>query len=208
MYTLYYSPGAASMAAHGLLEELGVPYKAELVDMSKGDHQNAAYLKLNPTGLIPAMKLDSGEVISESAGLCILLADSHPQGAMAPAINDPKRGAFLQWLMYLTNTLQPADLRFYYAERYTTANGDVTGIKEAALTEIAACWARLDKHLADHGPYLLGDRYSVADIFCHMLSTWQDSCPKLYERFPHVKKHADLVSARPAIQRMLKANNP
>jgi glutathione S-transferase len=204
MYTLYYSPGAASMAAHGLLEELGVPYQLELVDTGKGEHQNAAYLKLNPGGKVPAMRLDNGDVISESAGLCIYIADRHPQGGMAPGVDDPKRGAYLQWMMFLTNTIQPADLRYYYTERYTKS-GDLDGIKQAAQDEIAAAWARIDAHLAAQGPYLLGDRYSAVDIFCHMLSTWQECCPKLYERFPHVKKLADLVSARPAIQHMLKA---
>lgn len=207
MYTLYYSPGAASVAVQGVLEELGVPYKTVLFDMSKNEHQSAAYLKLNPTGKIPALGLESGEVIGESAGLCLYLADRHSSGNLAPTLDDPKRGVFLQWLMYLTNTMQPADLRFYYAERYTSANGDVTGIKQAAQTEIAAGWTRLDTHLAEHGPYLLGERYTIVDIFCHMLSTWQECCPNLYDRFPHVKKLADLVAARPAIQRMLKANS-
>jgi glutathione S-transferase len=205
MYTLYYSPGAASVAVHGLLEELGVSYKTELVDTANNEHQGAAYLTLNPTGKIPAMRLETGDVISESAALCLFLADRHPQGGMSPAVDDPKRGAFLQWLMYLTNTLQPADLRFYYSDRYTSAAGDAAAVKEAAQTEIATCWTRIDTHLAAHGPYLLGDRYSVADIFCHMLSTWQDSSPNLYERYPHVKKLADLVAARPAIQRMIQA---
>jgi glutathione S-transferase len=207
MYTLYYSPGAASVAAHGVLEELGVPYKAQLVDMSTNAHKEAAYLKINPTGRIPALGLDGGQTISESAGLCIFLADRHPQAGLAPALDDPKRGAFLQWLMYLTNTLQPADLRFYYSDRYTAAADGAAAVKAQAQTEIVECWALIDTHLAAHGPYLLGDRYSAADIFCFMLSTWQESCPGLYERFPHVKKLADLVSARPAIQRMLKVNS-
>jgi glutathione S-transferase len=57
--------------------------------------------------------------------------------------------------------------------------------------------------LAAHGPYLLGDRFSAADIFAHMLSTWQQACPDTYERFPHVKRLADLVAARPAMQRVI-----
>lgn len=207
MYKLYYSPGSASVAAQAVLEETGAPYQLELVDVSQGQHKTAAYLKINPTGKVPALSLDNGVTISESAGLCIFLADSHPQAGLAPAIDDPKRGAYLQWLMYLTNTLQPADLRFYYSERYTAAAGDVANVKQQAQIEVATCWTRIDTHLAEHGPYLLGDRFSAADIFCWMLSTWQDCCPKLYERFPHVKKLADLVAARPAIQRVQKANS-
>jgi len=206
MYKLYYSPGAASVAPQAVLEEAGVSYQLELVDTAQGQHQTAAYLKLNPTGKVPALGLDSGDTISESAGLCIYLADRHPQAGLAPTINDPKRGAFLQWLMYLTNTLQPADLRYYYAERYTANVSEAAGVKQQAMAEVAACWTRIDMHLAEHGPYLLGDRFSAADIFCWMLSTWQDCCPNLYVRYPHVKKLADLVAGRPAIQRVQQAN--
>lgn len=207
MYTLYYSPGAASVAAQAVLEEIGLPYRAQLVDTGKNEHQSAAYLKVNPTGKIPALGLDNGDTISESAGLCIFLADRHPEAGLAPAVDDPKRGAYLQWLMYLTNTLQPADLRFYYSERYTANAKEAAGVKQQGMVEVATCWTRIDTHLADHGPYLLGDRYTAADIFCWMLSTWQECCPNLYDRFPHVKKLADLVAARPAIQRTLKANS-
>lgn len=207
MYKLYYSPGAASVAPQVVLEEAGAPYKLELVDTSQGQHQTAAYLTLNPTGKIPALGLDNGDTISESAGLCLYLAERHPQAGLAPAIDDPQRGAFLQWLMYLTNTLQPADLRYYYSERYTANAHEAPGVKQQAMAEIAGCWSRIDSHLAEHGPYLLGSRFSAADIFCWMLSTWQDACPGLYERFPQVKKLADLVAARPAVQRVQQANS-
>lgn len=206
MYTLYYSPGAASMAPQAVLEEIGAPFKLQHVDTSKGEHQQAAYLKLNPAGKIPALGLPDGTAMAESAGICILLADRHPEAGLAPAATDRARAAYLQWFMHLTNTLQPADLRFYYSERYTTESTGAAGVKARALAETAETWDRIDKHLEKNGPYLLGDRFSAADIFCFMLSTWQDSCPDLNTRFPHVKKLADLVAARPAVQRMLKTN--
>jgi glutathione S-transferase len=78
---------------------------------------------------------------------------------------------------------------------------------EKASEEVATLWQRIDNHLKAKGPYLLGDRFSAADIFCHMLSTWQDPCPNTYERFPHVKKLADLVSARPAVAKIIKVND-
>lgn len=192
------------MAVQGVLEELGLPYQAKLVDMSKDEHKQAPYLTVNPAGKIPALQLEDGSAVTESAALCLFLTDRHPKAEIAPEANDPGRAAFLQWLFYLTNTLQPALLRFYYPERHTAAAGDIENVKRQGETDVAACWADIDKHLAQHGPYLLGERYSVADIFCFMLSTWQESCPKLYERFFQVKNQADLVSARPAIQRMLK----
>jgi len=75
-----------------------------------------------------------------------------------------------------------------------------------ALEEVGVLWGRIDAHLRQKGPYLLGERYSAADIFCTMLSTWQDCCPDAYRRFPAVKRLADLVLARPAIARIATMN--
>ena len=75
------------------------------------------------------------------------------------------------------------------------------------MEEIASLWGRIDQHLAAHGPYLLGERFCAADISAHMLSTWQQCCPNTYERFPNVKRLADLVAARPAMQRVIQKNS-
>jgi glutathione S-transferase len=206
MYTLYYSPGSASMSPQAVLEEIGAPYKLQLVDTANGEHQQPAYLKINPAGKVPALGLEDGTSMAEAAGICIYLADRHPEAGLAPAVTDSARPTYLQWFLHLTNTLQPADLRFYYSERYTADADGAAGVKTRASEEVAETWTRIDRHLAAKGPYLLGDRFSAADIFCFMLSTWQDCCPDLNTRFPHVKKLADLVGARPAVQRMLKSN--
>ena len=75
-----------------------------------------------------------------------------------------------------------------------------------ATEEIATLWGRIDQHLKVNGPYLLGDRFSAADIFAYVLSTWQQCCPGTYERFPSVKRLADLVAVRPAMQRVIQKN--
>ena len=83
---------------------------------------------------------------------------------------------------------------------------ETEAVTTKAQEEVAAVWSRIDAHLRTKGPYLLGDRYSAADIFCTMLSTWQDCCPETYRRFPGLKRLADLVMARPAIARIAAAN--
>lgn len=206
MYTLYWSQFSASIAPHFCLEEAGVKYDTVLVDMSKGAHKEAGYLKINPAGKLPALKLSSGEIITESAGICMLINDLHPAAKLGPVSGDPKRGAFYMWLCHLTNTLQPAMLRFYYPDRITKDAKGIDGVKAAAMEEVAALWTNIDTHLGAHGPYLLGRDFSAADAFCFMLSNWQECCPGTYERFPNLKRQADLVSARPAVQRIVNLN--
>lgn len=209
MYTLYWSPGSASMAPHCCLEEAGAAYSLKLVDTGKGEHRTPEYLALNPAGKVPTLVVaDStsggGFTMIESAAMCMLIADRHPAADLAPKIDDIARGHFYMWLTHLTNTLQPAMLRYYYPDRHTT--GETEAVVNKAMEEVAAIWSRIDAHLRLKGPYLLGERYSAADIFLTMLSLWQDCCPDTYRRFASVKRLADLVMSRPAIARIAAAN--
>lgn len=206
MYTLYWSHGAASIAAHFCLEESGAKYEAKLVDMSKQEHKGAEYLKLNPAGKIPTLTVDGNFVMTEAAAICMFIADRHPEAKLAPATTDLKRGHYYQWMAHLTNTLQPAMLRYYYPDRCTTAADGVDPVAAKAKDEVAELWSRIDTHLKANGPYLLGSQFSAPDTFAYMLSTWQESCPGLYDRFPSIKRMADLVAARPAIGRIMKVN--
>jgi glutathione S-transferase len=206
MYTLYWSPGSASMAPHGVLEEAGAKYELRLVSTDEGAQRDPAYLKLNPNGKVPTLVVDGSFVMFESAAMAMFIADRHPAAKLAPAPDEMARGHFYQWLVHLTNSMQPAMLRYYYPERHTVDAGGTDAVMKKATEEIATLWGRIDQHLAGHGPYLLGDRFSAADIFAHMLSLWQQCCPNTYERFPHLKRLADLVAARPAMQRVIQKN--
>jgi glutathione S-transferase len=203
MYTLYWSPGSASLAPHGALEESGAKYDLKLTSTDEGAHRDPAYLKLNPNGKVPTLVVDGTFVMFESAAMAMLIADRHPDAKLAPGPDEIARGHFYQWLTHLTNSVQPAMLRYYYPERHTSDSAGTAAVAASAMEEIATLWGRIDRHLAANGPYLLGGRFSAADIFAYMLSTWQQCCPGTYERFPNLKRLADLVAARPAIQRVI-----
>jgi glutathione S-transferase len=207
MYLLYWSPGSASMAPHGALEEAGAQYELALVNTDEGAHRDPAYLKLNPNAKVPTLVAGGKFIMFESAAMAMFIADRHPQARLAPGPDEMARGHFYQWLTHLTNSMQPAMLRFYYPERHTADEGGHEAVKSKAMEEIGSLWGRIDQHLAAHGPYLLGERFSAADIFAHMLSGWQQCCPNTYERFPNVKRLADLVAARPAMQRVIQKNS-
>ena len=206
MYTLYWSHNSASVVAHYCLEEAGAPYDLVLVDMAEEAHKKPEFLKVNPAGKLPALKLPEAGIITECAAISLLIADCFPQAGLAPAAADPQRGPFLMWLFHLNNTLQPAMLRYYYPDRITTEAQGIAGVQEKAKEEIATLWSRIDGHLAKNGPYLLGDKFSAADPLLYMLSTWQECCPDLYKRFPNIRRLAEKVRARPAIARVAEMN--
>jgi glutathione S-transferase len=207
MYLLYWSPGSASMAPHGALEESGANYELKLVSVDAGANRDPAYLKLNPNGKVPTLVADGTFVMFESAAMMAFIADRHPQAKLAPGPDDMARGHFFQWLIHLANSVHPAMLRYYYPERHTADEAGHEAVKAKATEEVGSLWGRIDKHLAANGPYLLGERFSAADISAYMLSTWQQCCPNTYERFPNVRRLADLVAARPAMQRVIQKNS-
>lgn len=206
MYTLYWSPASASQTPHGVLEEAGAKYELKLTSVDAGAHRDPEYLKLNPNGKVPTLVVDGSYVLFEGGAISMFVADRHPEAKLAPAPGDKARGHYYQWMTHLTNSLQPAMLHFYYPDRVTTDPKGEEAVKEKALEEVATLWGRIDQHLKDNGPYLLGSQFSAADIFAHTLSSWEGACPGIRDRFPAVKRLADLVAARPAMQRVIQQN--
>ena len=93
MYTLYWSPGAASLCVHWMLIELGEPHELVKVDIEAGEHRKPEYLTMNPSGLVPTLVVD-GEPLGEAAALLMMLAERHPQAGFAPAVGRQQRAAY------------------------------------------------------------------------------------------------------------------
>jgi glutathione S-transferase len=104
---LYASIASRSIAAYWMLEELGVPYRVVDVDLKEGKQKRPDYLAINPAGRVPAISID-GVVVSERPAICALLADRFGYGRLAPTIEAPERGPYLQWLAYATAVIDPA----------------------------------------------------------------------------------------------------
>jgi len=202
MYILYWDRGGANMTAHALLEEIGQPYELRLIDLDKGDQRQAEYLKLNPHARVPTLIYDRGKVMYESAAITLFLTDRHPEIGMAPSPLDSKRGLFLQWMAYLTNTMQEALMHFHHPEFYVGIDIQA-GLVSSAQTRILKILAYLEGELEKNGPFLCGDKIQACDYFLSMLSRWTRSMPKNALHFPHVKKLILAVHDRPAYRRMM-----
>jgi glutathione S-transferase len=204
-YVFYWSPSMASFVAHMCLDEAGVAYDGKKLDFEKEEQKSPAYLKINPLGKVPALVVD-GTVLTESAAICMFVADANPDSKLAPKVGSLARGRYYMWLTYLTNTLQPTLSRTYYPERATADPAGAAGVLASAKADAAAIWQRIDRHLTENGPYLLGNLFSAADLFVFMLSTWQHPGDDLYRRCPGVAGHAESIKARTLIRKTLVAN--
>ncbi|MFZ6181018.1 glutathione S-transferase family protein [Nannocystis pusilla] len=198
MYTLYYSPGSASMLVHLLLLEIGAPHELRRVDLDAGAQRDPEYLRLNPGGVVPTLIVD-GAPRWETAALALLLAERHPEANLAPSSGSPARGDYLQWMLYLANSLQPAFRWWFYPE----AEGpEGEAVLAAARRRIEAAWDRLDAHLGAAGPYLLGAEVSAADLYATMLMRWSRKMPRPATEWPHLAALAGRVKARPSWRRL------
>lgn len=197
MYTLYYAPGTASMVVHLALLEAGAPHELRLVDLDARAQRDPAYLKLNPRGVVPTLVVD-GTPVAESAALLMLLAERHPDSPLAPPPGTAERAAWYQWIVYLSNTLMSA-YRFWF---YPQELDETPAVRAALQRRIEGVWDLLEAHLAAHGPYLLGERFSGADLLLTMLMRWSRNMPRPATGWPALKRLADLVRARPSWQRL------
>lgn len=198
MYTLYYSPGAASFAVHWLLIELDVPHELRKVDLDAGEQRSPEYLKLNPNGLVPTLLVD-GAPLYESAALLLLLAERHPQAGLAPAPGSPRRGAYLTWMFHLSNTLQAAYRDWFHPDEQV-GESCAGAVKAGAQTRIEAAWGRIDAALRAGGPWLAGDRASAADFLATMLMRWSRNMPQPATGWPAIAGYVARMKSRPSFR--------
>ncbi|RWF27855.1 MULTISPECIES: glutathione S-transferase family protein [unclassified Mesorhizobium] len=185
MYRLYTRPGSGGFVVEAALALAGAPF--DQVDVPKKDPPDQAFLEISPLNQVPVLTLPDGRSITESAAICILLAERHPEAGLAPAAGSPARADFLRWMAFMSSVLYPAGLRFYYAHRYTAAPDGVEAVKQAALAEMDRGFAILDKALAGRD-WLVGERLSLADVYLVMLAAWHPEIGKVAAAWPDIER--------------------
>jgi glutathione S-transferase len=198
MYTLYWSPGTASMCVHWMLIELGEPHELVKVDIESGEHRKPEYLELNPSGVVPTLLID-GKPLGESAALCMILAERHPQEGFAVPVGHEQRAAYISWLFFLSNTLQTAYHNWFYPDQPAGQAG-VDSVKASARRRIESCLDRVDRQIATSGSYLLGDRVTAADFVTTMLMRWSRNMPKPATEWPAIAGYVKRMKSRPSFK--------
>lgn len=196
---LYRSVASRSFTALWLLEELGVPYRSEERDLRRGETRDPAYLALNPMGKVPTLKIGD-EVVYENPAIAILLADRYGLGSLAPRIDDPRRGLWLQWIVFSTSVLEPA--RALKEVDLPTPPG-AWGGGWAHWDEVVEVIARA----VEGREWLLGDVFTAADVVLGAAVSIS-LFTKVMAEDPAITAYNARLSARPAYQRASKLNWP
>jgi len=190
--TFFHSPNSRSRGTHILLEELGADYDLQLLNIKTGEQREAAYLAVNPMGKVPAIVHD-GALVTEQGAVSIYLADLYPEAGLTPAIGDPLRGPYLRWLVFYGSSFEPALIDKAMKREPAPPSTSPYGTYDTMLKTLTE---QLEK-----GPYLLGDRFTAADVLWGSALTWTTMF-KLVPELPVIKAYIDRFAERPVVQRV------
>jgi glutathione S-transferase len=192
MYTLYYSPGRASMAVHWLLIELDVPFELRLVDFEHKAQKSADYLRINPDGMIPTLVVD-GRPHTECAALALMLAERHSDGRLEIPRGTPERQDYLQWMFFFANTLQPLYRHWFYTDEVGGPDS-ADAVRACARVRIEKVWERVDVRLRSN-PYIAGRQISAVDFHATMLMRWSRNMPIAADKWEAIAAYLERMKS-------------
>jgi glutathione S-transferase len=196
MYILYGGNFTRTPLVQWVLEEGGIDYELRMIDIINGEHRSAAFLSLNPLGLVPVLITPEGKTLTEVAALLLYLAERHDLSELVPGLTSPDRGHFLSAYFHIATEIQAETKRVHFPHRYSLRRPDDHGIQDQAISLIFARLRVLDAKLAKRGPYLLGERFSLADFYlCFWIAFLNRK--EVCLQFPAIATLYDLVRSRP-----------
>jgi len=195
---LYYSPGACSLAPHIVLREAGHAFDLVKVDIpNKKTEHGDDYWKINPKGYVPALVLDSGEVLTEVGVVCQYLADQKPETGLAPKFGTMERYHLMEWLNFVATEVHK-QIGALFNPKMTPE------MKEVQLGVIERRLNALEKML-DGKDYLMGERFSVADAYLFTVLNWSRIHKIDMAKWPKIQAFMARVADRPRVKEAMKA---
>jgi glutathione S-transferase len=197
MLTLFYGPGACSMAAHIVLEESGEKYEPKKMDLAAGEQRTEAYMKIHPLGRVPALRLDDGQPLSENTAILPYLGkrfDMWPKDPMGEA-------KALSMIGFFASSVHPAHAHVGRPERYTADQSAYPGIKDMGLKTFHGYLKQIDGMLVGREWFL--DRYSVLDPYGFVFYTWGVRRELPMAELKNYTAHKDRMLKRAAVGRVV-----
>jgi glutathione S-transferase len=192
---LYYSPGACSQAPHILMHETGVNHDAIKVNLkSKTLDDGSSYLQINPKGAVPAIELESGDVLTENAVILQFLGDRAGTDVL-PMVGELRRYRVLEWVNFITTELHKS-----FSPLFSNDAGEDT--KRFHRDVLARKFDHVESRLGD-GPFVMGDALTIADPYLFVMTRWADSMIGLTNR-PNLAAYYERMLERPSVRNVLR----
>jgi glutathione S-transferase len=188
MPRLYYMPRTRSSRVLWLLAEIGAPY--ELTKLAPEERKSAEHLARQPLGRVPALELDDGTVMFESAAICLQLADLHPDTGLMPPLGSAERALVYQWVLFGMTELEAP------LYRWLSDVAEDSATPSPARERFAQAAAALETALEGRD-WLLGESFTVADVICASV-LGSAHTRGLLKQWPGLQAYVDRGEARPA----------
>ena len=198
MYILYGGDFTRAVLVQWVLEEGKLDYELRRIDLLKGEHRAPEFLDINPAGLVPVLITPEGDALYEVAALMVYLADRHQLTELAPAVTDPQRGLFLSAVFHIAGDIQAEMKRFHFPHRFSLRTEDNVGTRDLAMTLVLSRLDVMNRRLAKNGPYILGDRFSLADVYLCFWIAYLDR-ETVCKQLPSVARLYGVVRSRPSV---------
>jgi len=199
--TLFYAPGACSMAAHIVLEESGEKYDVHRMDLAKGDQKSEAYLKIHPLGRVPALRLDDGSPLTENTAILPYLGKRFGLWPADPVVE----ARALSVIGFFAASVHPAHAHIARPERYALDESAFPTLKEVGRKTFHGYLRQVDGMLA--GRQWLSEKYSVLDPYAFTFYAWGVRREFPMAELAHYSAFKDRMLERPAVQRVVADEN-
>ena len=200
--TLYYAPGTCALATRIALLEAGAPHEAVRLDLAAGEQRSPAYLAINPKGRVPALVTEHG-VLSETPALLAYVAQRFPAAGLAP-LDDPFAFARMQEFHgYLAATVHVAHAHRRRGGRWADEPEAIAAMQRKVAANMAECFGVIERHYLGSDPWVMGERYSVADGYLFTVAGWLEGDGVDIADFSRVHAHFQRTGERPAVRQAL-----
>jgi len=201
MIKLYYSPGACSLAAHIILEELKIPYQAIKVDLKTHTVDGQDYYKINPSGAVPALIVEDGKLLTQNAAVLMYLGDSDPSKHLIPKCGTFERVRCYEWIGLVTADVHKSFGPLFSPHKFVDSENAVQELKQHAAQNVTKSLLAVEKKLQPT-QFVLGKEFSIIDAYLFVFYRWAkylqiplDNCPNYLTLMQRVAERASVQAA-------------
>jgi glutathione S-transferase len=191
-YILYGDKGSGAFSVEAVLAEAGASYEFKIISLERNEQRQPAFLAINPSGKMPALRLPEGQIVTESLAILLTLVDRFPDTKLLPVQASAARTQAYRWLTFMASEIYPMVEISDYPDRFV-ANGDAKALRQKARERIRERLLILDSLCG--GPWFLPSGFSVVDIYAAMFSRWRGSIGKEWLAEGHIPNLDNLAAA-------------
>ncbi|HEX3673081.1 MAG TPA: glutathione S-transferase family protein [Rhizomicrobium sp.] len=198
-FTIFGDVGSGAFSVEAALAEAGAPYEFHSVSLDRMEQKKPEFLAINPSGKVPALRLPEGEIVTESAGILLCIADYFPNARLLPSQASPARAQAYRWLAFMASEVYPMVEVSDYPERFVPAGEEAEALRAKVRARLRERLLIVERML--DGPWFIGG-FSILDIYAAMFTRWRGTFGKDWlegGNIPRLQGLAKALSVRPRI---------